>query len=67
MSRKILVCISCKPARAIFKKSAANKASRWTGKIGDPLEKRQEISGQDDLRDFRRVHRGHKVITADLG
>lgn len=67
MIRKILVCLSCKGAPAIFKKSAANKAPRWTGKIGDPPEKRKEIGEQDDLRDFRREHRRHKVIMANLG
>lgn len=67
MSRKILVCLSCKPSPAILKKSAANKAPKWTGKVGDAPEARREIGGQDDLRDFSREHKGHKVITANLG
>lgn len=67
MSRKILVCLSCNPACAIIKDSTANTAPRWTGKVGYPPESRRELYGQDDLRDFRREHHGHKVITANLG
>ena len=67
MARKVLVCVSCKGAPAILKDSAANKAPRWSGNVGDSPETRREIIGQDDRRDFRRAHRGHKVITASLG
>jgi len=67
MVRKILVCLSCKPVCVIVKKSAANKAPRWTGRVGDAPETRREIGDQNDLRDFRRKHRGHRVVTANLG
>jgi len=65
--RKILVCTKC--SVAIFLDSAANRAPRWTGKIGDPPETREEIGGQDDLLEFRRVHQtktGHKLLVARL-
>lgn len=64
MGRKILVCINCEVA--IFLNSSANTAPRWTGKIGDPAEKRIENRGQDDERDFKIIHRGHKSIVAEL-
>jgi hypothetical protein len=64
MERKILVCINCKAA--IFLDSVANTAPRWTGKPGDPPKQRLEKRGQDDLKDFKVIHRKHKVIKASL-
>ena len=64
MAKKILVCGAHK--KAIFLKSAANKAPRWTGKPGDPLEQRKEMGGQDDLRDFKKEHRRCKTIRVSL-
>lgn len=61
--REILVCLKCN--RYIFINSLANQAPRWTGKIGDPIEKRKEIVGQDDLREFKRKHRRHEIIEAE--
>lgn len=62
-NREVLVCVDCKAY--IFPHSAANKAPRWTGKPGDPPEKRKEIGGQDDLLAFRRKHKKHEVIEAE--
>jgi len=64
MGRKILVCINCKAA--IFLDSVANTVPRWTGRTGDPVERRIEKHGQDDERDFKIEHRGHKSIVAEL-
>lgn len=64
MSRKLLVCTNCEVA--IFLNSSANTAPRWTGKIGDPAEKRIERRGQDDERDFKIEHSRHKPIVVEL-
>ncbi|OGZ33603.1 MAG: hypothetical protein A2Y98_01570 [Candidatus Portnoybacteria bacterium RBG_19FT_COMBO_36_7] len=62
--REILVCTDCKSA--IFVDSVANTAPRFTGNFGDHPENREMIDGQDDLRDFKRTHRKHKVIEVKL-
>jgi hypothetical protein len=64
MARKILVCETHK--KAIFLKSIANTAPRWTGRPGDPPEQRQEIGGQDDLKSFKKDHRKCKKIRVSL-
>ena len=64
MNRELLVCMSCKSA--IFVDSAANKAQRWTGEVGDPPNTRKRINGQDDLNVFKRKHLRHEMIGVDL-
>lgn len=62
MARKILVCTNCEAYVPLD--SPTNNVPRFTGKIGDEPETRKEIPGQDDLRDFRKKHRGkkHKLL-----
>lgn len=65
MGRKILVCIPCR--LAIFSNSATNKAPRYKGDLRHP-NKIQEIK-QDDLRDFRKLHKDskqHKLVEVEL-
>jgi len=62
MAIKILVCSNCEVYVPLD--SPTNKAPRYTGKIGDNPETRKEISGQDDLRDFKKKHRRHKLLQA---
>ncbi len=64
VGRELLVCTSCKSA--IFVKSVANTAPRFTGNVGDPPESRMMIGGQDDLGDFKRTHQKHEVIEVEL-
>ena len=64
MNRELLVCMGCK--NAIFVDSAANKAPRWTGEVGDPPNTRRRIDGQDDLHVFKRKHLSHEVIEVEL-
>ena len=64
MNRELLVCASCKTA--IVVDSAANKAPRWTGEVGDPPDKRKRINGQDDLNVFKRKHLSHEMIKVEL-
>jgi|OpeIllAssembly_1097287.scaffolds.fasta_scaffold2747809_1 hypothetical protein len=64
MNRQLLICASCKTA--IFVDSDANKAPRWTGKIGDPPNERMKIDGQDDLRVFKTNHLSHEMIEVAL-
>ena len=64
MNKGLLVCTSC--MSAIFVDSVANKAPRWTGKVGDLPNTRKRINGQDDLNVFKRKHLGHKMIEVEL-
>ncbi len=64
MAKKLFVCTMCN--LAIFLDSAANKEPRWDGDLRAP-DKIKEIGNQDDLRDFRKAHKGHNVIRAELG
>ncbi len=64
MNRELLVCTICKSA--IFVDSAANKAPKWTGEVGDPLDIRTRIDDQDDLEVFKREHLRHKMIELEL-
>jgi len=64
MGRELLVCTICKSA--IFINSVANKAPRWTGRIGDPPDQRKRIEGQDDLSVFKRDHSRHEMIEVEL-
>lgn len=60
MAKEILVCTNC----AVFVplNSPTNTVPRYTGEIGDDPKTRKEIPGQDDIRDFREKHRGHKLL-----
>lgn len=64
MNRRLLVCISCQTA--IFLNSSANTSPRWTGEIGDPVDKRIEIDEQDDEKDFKTRHIGHALMVVEL-
>ncbi len=64
MGRELLVCTWCKSG--IFVDSIANTAPRWTGRVGDPLETRIAIEGQDDLCVFKRKHLRHEMIEVEL-
>ena len=64
MGRELLVCTICKSP--IFINSVANKAPRWTGRIGDPPDQRKRIDGQDDLSVFKRDHSRHEMIEVEL-
>ena len=64
MGRELLVCTICKSA--IFINSVANKAPRWTGRIGDPPDQRKRIDGQDDLSVFKRDHSRHEMSEVEL-
>jgi hypothetical protein len=51
---------------AIFVVSVADKAPRWTGKVGDFPNKRKRIDGQDGLIVFKRQHLKHEMIEVEL-
>jgi hypothetical protein len=61
-AKEILVCTKC--AVSVPLDSPTNTVPRYTGKIGDDPGTRKEIPGQDDLRDFKKKHRGkrHRLL-----